>query len=50
MKVITGGLTIQLPGSDEWTSYGPGDSFEVEKDLKFGVKVEQQTSYLCLYL
>jgi len=50
MKVVTGGLTIQLPGSDEWTTYGPGESFEVEKDLKFGVKVEQQTSYLCLYL
>jgi len=49
MQVVSGALTIQLPGSDEWVRFGPGDRFEVEKDSKFGVKVAEVTSYLCLY-
>ena len=49
MKVVSGGLRIQHPGSDAWTDYGPGDSFEVASGVKFGVKVSEDTSYLCLY-
>ena len=49
MRVISGGLSIQHPGSDSWTDYGPGDSFEVDSGTKFGVKVSENTSYLCLY-
>ncbi len=49
MTVVSGILTVQLPGSTEWKSYIPGDSFEVEKDVKFKVKIEEPSSYLCLY-
>lgn len=49
MKVVSGGLTILHPDADEWVSYGPGDSFEVEAGVKFGVKVAEDTGYLCLY-
>lgn len=49
MQVISGKLTVQLPGENEWTSYGPGERFVVEAGQTFGVKVEDDTSYLCIY-
>jgi len=49
MTVISGKLQVKLPGSDNWTSYGEGESFIVEANQKFQVKVESDTSYLCLY-
>jgi hypothetical protein len=49
MQVISGKLTVQLPGESEWRSFGPGEQFIVEANQKFGVKVEADTSYLCLY-
>ena len=49
MTVISGKLQVKLPGSDSWTSYGEGESFIVEANQKFQVKVESDTSYLCLY-
>jgi hypothetical protein len=49
MTVITGQLYILLPGCDEWQEYGPMESFTVEANQKFKVKVENPTSYLCRY-
>jgi uncharacterized protein YaiE (UPF0345 family) len=49
MTVITGALTIRLPGAAEWREYGPGESFEVQAKQRFGVKVAENTSYLCRY-
>lgn len=49
MQVISGKLTVMLPDESEWKSYGPGEQFIVEANQKFGVKVEEDTSYLCIY-
>ncbi|MCW8918393.1 MAG: pyrimidine/purine nucleoside phosphorylase [Gammaproteobacteria bacterium] len=49
MQVISGGLTIKLPGDNEWRRFGPGEQFVVEADQKFGVRVEEDSSYLCIY-
>ena len=49
MKVISGKLIVQLPDTDKWETFKAGKTFEVEKDKKFKVKVEEQTAYLCLY-
>ena len=49
MQVISGKLTVLLPGDSEWKSFGPGEQFIVEANQKFGVKVEADTSYLCIY-
>ena len=49
MTVISGKLTVQLPGSTEWKEYKPFETFIVEKDTKFKVKVEETTAYKCLY-
>ena len=50
MSVTSGQLNVKLPGSDEWTTYGVGDQFVVEKDQRFAVRSIGQTAYLCLYL
>ena len=49
MTVVTGKLVVKLPGSADWKTFSAGDSFTVEKDQKFQLKVEVDSSYLCLY-
>lgn len=49
MTVISGQLTIQLPGETEWKTYKKFESFVVPKDVKFKVKANEDTPYLCLY-
>ena len=49
MTVVTGKLNVKLPGSADWKTFNAGDSFTVEKDQKFQLKVEVDSSYLCLY-
>ena len=49
MTVVTGAMAIKLPGSDEWQNIEAGGQFEVEKNVRFGVRIQADTSYLCLY-
>jgi purine/pyrimidine-nucleoside phosphorylase len=49
MSVVSGSMDIKLPGSDQWKTFLAGDSFEVAKGVKFGVRIKTETSYLCLY-
>lgn len=49
MTVVSGALTVQLPGSDEWTTYQAGDRFNVPGDARFQLRVAQDTAYLCTY-
>ncbi|MEC4725594.1 pyrimidine/purine nucleoside phosphorylase [Shewanella sp. D64] len=49
MQVLSGALTVLLPGSDEWQTFNAGDKFDVVGDAKFQVKVSIQTAYLCIY-
>jgi len=49
MTVISGALEIKLPGADTWRTFGAGETFKVEKDKKFGVRVAKESAYLCLY-
>ena len=49
MTVISGRLTVRLPGSEAWTDYGPGMSFTIEAGKKFQLKVAADAAYLCLY-
>ncbi len=50
MTIVSGKLTIQQPNSDQWKTYSKGESFEIAKDVKFKVKIEEPSSYLCHYL
>lgn len=49
MTVISGALTVKLPGSAEWNTYRAGDHFEVAANEKFQLQVKQDTAYLCTY-
>ncbi len=49
MTVTSGSLDILLPGESDWKTYGPNETFKVEANHKFQVKVSRDASYLCLY-
>ena len=49
MTVVSGALTVKLPGQGEWQVFAAGDSFEVAADKSFQLKVAVATAYLCTY-
>lgn len=49
MTVVSGALTVKLPGSDDWQTFNEGSSFTVEANQKFQVKVAIDTAYFCTY-
>ena len=50
MTIVSGILDVILPGETVWTSYLKGETFVVEKDVKFKVKANGQVAYHCLYV
>ncbi|GLI54902.1 UPF0345 protein [Propionigenium maris DSM 9537] len=49
MTVTCGRMEIKLPEAKEWIEVEAGKIFEVEANRSFNVRVEEETSYLCLY-
>ena len=49
MTVVSGVMSVLLPGSSDWKDYKEFETFIVEKDSKFNVKVLDPVSYLCKY-
>ncbi len=49
MTVTSGAMQVMLPGETEWKTYKEFETFRVEKNVKFKVKLEGDTSYRCLY-
>lgn len=49
MTVVSGALTVKLPGIGAWQTFNAGDSFIVEANQKFQLQVEVDTAYLCTY-
>jgi len=49
MTVVSGKMNVLLPGESEWKEFKPYDTFIIEKDLKFRLKIEADAAYLCLY-
>lgn len=47
--IVSGALTVLLPGEDEWHTYATGERFVVEPDQRFQLKVEHDTAYFCTY-
>lgn len=48
METVAGQATIKLAGSDEWTTYGPGESYNVPGNSSFEIKVEGEAyHYIC---
>ena len=49
MTVVSGALTVMLPNTSEWKAFNQGDSFIVDENEKFQLKVDIATAYLCTY-
>ncbi|MBU2114402.1 MAG: pyrimidine/purine nucleoside phosphorylase [Gammaproteobacteria bacterium] len=49
MTVVSGALTVLLPGANGWQTYSRGQQFEVPANSKFQLQVAVDTAYLCTY-
>ncbi len=49
VSVISGALTVKLPGSDKWQTFHSGDNFIVDAQQQFQLKTDIDTAYLCTY-
>lgn len=49
MNVVSGALTVQLPGSEQWQTFGANEKFTVDANQSFKVQVTIDTVYLCTY-
>jgi uncharacterized protein YaiE (UPF0345 family) len=49
MTIISGALSVLLPGADTWRIYGKGETFSVPAHARFGLEVAEQTAYVCFY-
>ncbi len=50
MSVVSGRLTVKLPGAADWKDFPKGSTFTVAPNAKFQLKVAEDTAYLCLYV
>jgi hypothetical protein len=50
MSVVSGQLTVKLPGETVWKDFPKGATFTVPPNSKFQLKVAEETAYLCLYV
>jgi len=49
MTIVSGALTVRLPGSDNWREFGEGEHFVVDAGQTFQLRVAVETAYLCTY-
>ena len=49
MTVVSGALTILLPGETEWKTFNPFETFIVQANQKFKVKIDDNSTYICRY-
>lgn len=49
VTVVSGCLTVKLPGADDYQDFPAGKSFIVAANEKFQLKIAEQTAYLCTY-
>jgi len=50
MTIISGSLTVKLPGQSIWKTFKANDTFIVDKDQKFQLKVTEYSAYHCKYV
>ncbi len=49
MTVTSGKMEVLLPKKDDWKVYYKSETFKVQANAKFKVKVKEDTSYICRY-
>jgi len=49
MEVVGGSCRVRLAGSEEWTEYAEGSSFDVPGSSSFDIEVDERFDYICSY-
>lgn len=49
MVVTTGSMNVKLPGASNFKLYKKNDTFTVEANQKFQLKLDEDSSYICYY-
>lgn len=49
MTITSGKMLVKLPNCHCWEEFKENETFIVEANEKFQVKVSEETAYLCLY-
>jgi hypothetical protein len=49
LTIISGELSVLLPGQTDWQTFRQGQQFEVAANQKFQLQVARDTAYLCTY-
>ncbi|WP_297441149.1 pyrimidine/purine nucleoside phosphorylase [Sulfurimonas sp.] len=49
MEILSGDVSIKLPG-EEWKTLNVPESFEVEANASFDIKINSVTDYCCSYI
>ncbi|OSM02110.1 pyrimidine/purine nucleoside phosphorylase [Magnetofaba australis] len=49
MQVVSGSMTVKLPGEPDWQVFRVGEIFVVQPGESFDLKIASDTAYLCLY-
>ena len=48
MEITAGSCRVRLAGSEDWSTYAAGSSFEVPGDSSFDIEVtDEQLDYIC---
>ena len=50
MEIMSGAMSVKLPGGDGWTDISGGQSFDVPGKSKFQLKVTSVVDYCCSYV
>ena len=50
MEVLGGSMTVLLPGSDEWQTFGEGQSYNVTANSSFKLKIDGVADYCCSFV
>ena len=49
MTLVSGKMAVLLPGETEWRDIPVNGTFVVPADVRFGVRIDEEAAYLCLY-
>jgi len=49
MTLISGSMQVKLPSESEWRNIAINETFIVEANTSFLVKITEDSAYLCIY-
>ncbi len=49
MEMLGGSMAVMLPGETEFTTYTPGQSYDIPANSSYKIKVAEYVDYCCYY-